>query len=125
MLFGACTSETNDRARTFVMVSADGLSVPAPLPNGLTCADTLVGGEYRIADGAWTLVERYKFRCASGLPLRDSTGGIVQIASDTLAFFGTRGADTLLWQRGVLRGDTLRVGATLFDGPEYVFVGRR
>ena len=110
----------------FRLISSDGDSLPAFDESNHACT---IAGHYFVsfATKQWRSVDSTAVPTCSAQPISVSTdSGVLRVHQDTLAFYNRDvRLGLMLTQRGVLRGDTLRVGALFFDGPPLVYVKAR
>lgn len=127
-LFGALGLTTGvafqpSKTLRFALIFSDGDPLPALDVSNAQCT---IAGHYSVnlVSRTWQSIDSSTTPACSSRSVRVTTdSGSLRIHGDTLAFYRRDARlGSLLRQRGVLRHDTLRAGALLFDGPPLLYV---
>jgi hypothetical protein len=110
----------------FALVSYDGLGLPQPLDSVGGCSRQLDGGTLRTSTAHWERQDSLTVRCTDAVPnggRTESQSGTLRHRGDTLVMEEPDSArrEGLVIDRGIIRGDSLRTGGLLFDGPPRVY----
>lgn len=113
----------------YVLVLLDGQPLPekAGEVGSGGCTARIENGWYRLSGNHWQSFDSVTTNCTRvDRPALGSRrrSGTIKHAGDTLVFVeqDTAHAADVVADRGLLRGDTLRTGSLLFDGPPRVYV---
>lgn len=122
----ASTPPRADAWSEFALVSHDGLGLPQLLDSVSGCSRWLDGATLRISTDHWERRDSLSVRCKGAAPKggrTESQGGALRHRGDTLVMEEADSArrEGLVIDRGIIRGDSLRTGGRLFDGPPRVY----
>ncbi len=129
---GRSTREATTSDSLYVLVLIDG--APLPWDSGEIregCRELLVGRWVRLGADRWTTSDSVALTCPAKQPPQSLrtivSSGRLSREADTVVteIWGERTKSWLLANRGILRGDTLRMGGELSDGPPEVYIRRR
>jgi len=128
---GRSTREAAAGDSLYVLTLIDG--APLPWDSGEIregCRELLVGGWVRLAGDRWTASDSVALTCpatqAAPSVRTIVRSGRLSREADTVVceIWGEQTKSWLLASRGILRGDTLRMGGELSDGPPEVYILR-
>lgn len=117
---------------SYLLVLVDG--EPLPERDGEVgqggCTANVQSGWYRLSGNEWQSFDSVTTTCSrTNRPALASRrrSGTIKHAGDTLVFSGydRKLRAYVVADRGLLRGDTLRTGGLLFDGPPRVYLRRK